>query len=571
MRTEAGQTATGTATATVATEPLLSLRALRREFPAGEETIAVLKDINLGISSGEMVAIVGASGSGKSTLMNILGCLDRPTTGSYRVAGRETGQLDADELAELRREHFGFIFQRYHLLSDLNALGNVEVPAIYAGRDRGARHERAAAILGRLGLSDRLTHKPGQLSGGQQQRVSIARALMNGGRVILADEPTGALDTHSGAEVMKILEELHAEGHTIIIVTHDMSVAEHADRIIEISDGEIVADRRKPSAADPVATLAPPPAGRATWGAVWDRFTEAFRMAVLAMSSHRLRTFLTMLGIIIGIASVVSVVALGEGSRLQVLKNISAIGTNTIEIFSGSGFGDQRAARVRTLLPSDADALAQQVYVDSVTPTLNTSATLRFGNVAVTGTINGVGEQYFRVRGIEIAQGRAFDDGGVAALAQEVVIDDNTRKQLFPNNPNPVGEVILLGAVPCRVVGVAKKSESAFGNSEALNVYVPYTAAMSRILGQNYLRSITVRVSDDVATSVAEQGINTLLKQRHGVVDFYVLNTDTIRQTIESTTQTLTLLISAIALISLIVGGIGVMNIMLVSVTERTR
>jgi macrolide transport system ATP-binding/permease protein len=566
MRTEAGQP-----TAAVAAEPLLSLRALRREFPAGEETIAVLKDIDLGIASGEMVAIVGASGSGKSTLMNILGCLDRPTTGSYRVAGRETGQLDADELAELRREHFGFIFQRYHLLSDLNALGNVEVPAIYAGRDRGARHERAAALLGRLGLSDRLTHRPGQLSGGQQQRVSIARALMNGGRVILADEPTGALDTHSGAEVMKILEELHAEGHTIIIVTHDMQVAEHADRIIEISDGVIVADRKKPSAAIPVATLAAPPKGRNSFGAVWDRFGEAFRMAILAMSSHRLRTFLTMLGIIIGIASVVSVVALGEGSRLQVLKNISAIGTNTIEIFSGSGFGDQRAARVRTLVPSDADALAQQVYVDSVTPTLNTSATLRFGNVAVTGTINGVGEQYFRVRGIEIAQGRAFDDGGVASLAQEVVIDDNTKKQLFPNTPNPVGEVILLGAVPCRVVGVAKKTESAFGNTEALNVYVPYTAAMSRILGQNYLRSITVRVSDDVDTKIAEQGVNTLLKQRHGVVDFYVLNTDTIRQTIESTTQTMTLLISAIALISLIVGGIGVMNIMLVSVTERTR
>ncbi|MCX7277698.1 MAG: ABC transporter permease, partial [Burkholderiales bacterium] len=241
-----------------------------------------------------------------------------------------------------------------------------------------------------------------------------------------------------------------------------------------------------------------------------------------------------------------------------------------IEIFSGAGFGDQRAARVRTLVPGDADALAQQVYADSVTPTASSSATLRFGNVAVTGNINGVGEQYFRVKGVQLAQGRFFNPASITLLAQEVVIDDNTRKQLFPTDPNPVGQVILLGSVPFQVVGVAKKAESGFGNAEALNVYIPYTAAMRRVLGQSYLRSITVRVSDDVSTKAAEAGINSLLKQRHGVVDFYVLNTDTIRQTIESTTQVLTLLVSAIALISLVVGGIGVMNIMLVSVTERT-
>ena len=551
---------------------LLELRGLQRDFPAGEGTITVLADVNLDIRAGEMVAIVGASGSGKSTLMNILGCLDKPSAGSYRVAGRPTGQLGPDELAELRREHFGFIFQRYHLLGDLSALGNVEVPAVYAGRQSKARRERALALLTRLGMADRLQHKPGQLSGGQQQRVSIARALMNGGHVLLADEPTGALDTQSGAEVIKILLELHAEGHTIIMVTHDMQVAAHADRIIELSDGRVVSDRlTRPDAAPTGAVLKTVTASSGRWQAARDRFREAFRMALLAMNAHRLRTFLTMLGIIIGIASVVSVVALGEGSRLQILKNISAIGTNTIEIFSGSGFGDQRAARVRTLVPGDAAALAEQSYVDSVTPSVSSSATLRYGNIAVNGTINGVGEQYFRVRGVQLAAGRTFDEDSVASLAQEVVIDDNTRKQLFPRNPNPVGEVILLGQVPCRVVGVAKRSESAFGNSEALNVWIPYTAAMSRVTGQSHLRSITVRISDEVSAEAAEQGVNRLLLQRHGVQDFFVLNTNTIRQTIESTTQTMTLLISAIALISLIVGGIGVMNIMLVSVTERTR
>lgn len=563
-------------TATAAPQPLLDLRGVTREFPAGDQVLAVLKDVNLTIHAGEMVAIVGQSGSGKSTLMNILGCLDTPTRGSYRVDGRETGQLAPDELAELRREHFGFIFQRYHLLSDLTAQGNVEVPAVYAGRTRAQRHDRSAALLARLGMADRMHHTPGKLSGGQQQRVSIARALMNGGRVILADEPTGALDTHSGAEVMKILEELHAEGHTIIIVTHDMGVAAHAQRVIEIRDGAIVGDTRREGAPTP-GTGAGRPSSRAPTGLVarlsafGDRFREAFHMALLAMNAHRLRTFLTMLGIVIGIASVVSVVAMGAGTQKKVLADISAIGTNTIEVFSGSGFGDVRSAAVRTLVPADADALAAQPYVDSVTPNLNAAARLRWRNVELTGTVNGVGEQYFRVKAVKLAQGTVFDASAVQERQQVAVIDDNTRAKLFPNLPNPVGEVVLLGSVPVRVIGVAAKSDNAFGNSEALNVWVPYTTAMGRIVGQNYLRSITVRVADTAPMAAAEQGINQLLKTRHGREDFYVLNTDSIRQTIETTTQTLTLLVASIAVISLMVGGIGVMNIMLVSVTERTR
>jgi len=555
------------------TTPLLELRDLQREFPAGEQTIRVLKDVNVRIHAGEMLAIVGASGSGKSTLMNILGCLDKPTRGSYLVAGRETGQLTPDELAQLRREHFGFIFQRYHLLSDLSALGNVEIPAIYAGKERGSRHARATALLQRLGLGDRMQHKPGQLSGGQQQRVSIARALMNGGQVILADEPTGALDSHSGQEVINILKELHAEGHTVIIVTHDMQVAEHAQRIIEISDGVIIKDRRKDDAAPPVpaSPVVKQEAGVSAWRAGLDRLSEAFHMSLLAMNAHRLRTFLTMLGIIIGIASVVSVVALGAGSRERILKDISAMGTNTIDVFPGSDFGDMKAAAIRTLVPADAEALAQQDYVDSVTPSVATSSSVRYRNVSVSAQISGVGEQYFRVRGLAMTDGQSFDRDSVESRAQVVVIDANTRKKLFAENVDPIGEVIFLGSVPCRIIGVTKKQESGFGNNDSLNVWVPYTTAMSRLLGQNYLKGITVRISDSVASSTAEQGIVKLMTLRHRSKDFYVFNTDSIRQTIEKTTATLTLLVSMIAVISLIVGGIGVMNIMLVSVTERTR
>ncbi|WP_145547394.1 MacB family efflux pump subunit [Yersinia intermedia] len=556
---------------------LLQLDNVSREFMNGEQTVQVLKNINLTICSGEMVAIVGASGSGKSTLMNILGCLDKPSSGEYLVAGRIPRHLDSDALAELRREHFGFIFQRYHLLNDLSAQANVEIPAIYAGINREERKQRAASLLSRLGLAERLDYRPSQLSGGQQQRVSIARALMNGGEVILADEPTGALDTHSGNDVLNILKDLHQQGHTVVIVTHDMSIAEHAQRIVELRDGEVITDRQMQS-AESVSTATVEQESSITskppltaWKAQRDRLQEAFKMAILAMAAQRLRTVLTMLGIIIGIASVVSVVALGNGSQQQVLANINAMGTSTLEIFPGKDFGDMRSAAIHTLRATDADALAQQGYIHSVTPAVSTSTTLRYGNKSVSGTVNGVGEQYFLVRGYSINQGMAFNRTSVDGLMQEAVIDENTRDKLFAQGENPIGKVILLGSLPCRVIGIAAKKQSGFGSDENLNVWIPYTTAMKRMLGQSYLKSITVRVNDDIDLANAEQGVTKLLTQRHGTLDFFVMNTDSIRQTIEKTTSTMTLLVSMIAVISLVVGGIGVMNIMLVSVTERTK
>jgi len=557
-------------------EPLIVLRRLRREYPSGEGTIAVLKDIDLTIGAGEMVAIVGASGSGKSTLMNILGCLDRPTSGSYRISGRETADLDPDELAALRREHFGFIFQRYHLLGELTALGNVEIPAIYAGRGRGDRRSRAAALLRRLGMAERTTHRPGQLSGGQQQRVSIARALMNGAGVVLADEPTGALDKHSGEEVLRILDELHAEGRTVIVVTHDMAVANRAQRIIELSDGEIVSDRRSDAAAAsasaPAETAAAETAAAplAPWSALAGRLREAFRMALLAMKANQLRTFLTMLGIIIGIASVVSVVAIGEGSRQKVLANISSLGTNTLEIFAGKDFGDVRSSKITTLVVADADELAKQPYVAAVTPTVSTSTTVRYGSKESSALVNGVSERYFDAKGAKLAEGRLFDAESVRARAQDVVIDENTETAMFGDSgASPIGRVILVGDVLCRIVGVIRQQQGGFGSSQNLSVYLPYTTVQARFTGDSSLRSITVRVADDVSMSLAEQALTAFLTQRHGAKDFFILNTDDIRQTITSTTETMRLLIAVIAVISLVVGGIGVMNIMLVSVSER--
>lgn len=549
--------------------PLLQLRQITRRFPAGDEWTTVLHGIDLDIQAGELVAIIGQSGSGKSTLMNILGCLDRPSGGSYQVNGQETGQLLPDELAQLRREYFGFIFQRYHLLSDLTALGNVEVPAIYAGASTQQRQQRAAALLGRLGLGEKLYHRPSQLSGGQQQRVSIARALINGGQVILADEPTGALDRQSGVEVMQILRELHANGHTVILVTHDPAIAQTADRIIEISDGRIIRDtHQQADAAPPLAERAAPAVS--AWRAWLDRLKEAFRMALLAMNAHRMRTFLTMLGIIIGIAAVVSVVALGQGSQERILQNISSLGTNTISITPGSGFGDLRSGRVRTLVPADATAIAAQPYVDSVSPVARTSAVARFGNLSANASVIGVSPDYFQTTGLNLDRGQLFDQRAVIQQGQDVVIDNITAQTLFPDQ-SPLGQVMMLGATPVRIIGVLSASDDSLpGRDDSLNIYLPYSTVLGKIQGRNYLPQIVVRVRDNAPSDLAEQAISDLLTQRHGATDFTTRNSDAIRQRIEQTTSTMTLLISAIAVISLIVGGIGVMNIMLVSVTERT-
>lgn len=555
--------------------PLLSLEGVQRWFAEGEARTQVLRDVNLAIAAGEMVAIVGPSGSGKSSLMNILGCLDRPSAGRYCISGVDMAGMSSDELATLRREHFGFIFQRFHLLAHLSAEANVQVPAIYADQPLIEHQPKARALLQRLGLGQRMQHRPGQLSGGQQQRVSIARALINGGAVILADEPTGSLDSRSGEEVMAILRELHCNGHTIIIVTHDAQVAQHADRIIEIHDGEIVADQlnadRKAIAVQPTE----PDKGtqdRQLDGvaAHWRRFSEAFKMAWISLCSHRMRTLLTMLGIIIGIASVVSVVALGQGAQTRVLRDISAMGTNTIDVYPGKDWGDEQAASIRTLQPVDLRIIQAQFWVDSVSAMVNGSRTIRYRSQHVSATVNGVSQDYFQVMGIRMSQGAVFSAYDLLRRGQSLVIDHNTRQRLFKDWEQPLGQVILVGGLPCTVVGVMESRDDGF-SGPSLQVYLPYTTVMGRLLGQSHFNSIKVRLKDQVASPAAEQALQTLLLARHGHPDFFLSSSDSILKIVQKTTDTLTLLVSAVAFISLLVGGIGVMNIMLVSVTERTR
>lgn len=554
---------------------LLSLRGVKRIYTSGEQKIEVLHGIDLDIYQGELVAIIGASGSGKSTLMNILGCLDKASEGSYEIDGVSTSTLSSDQLAALRRNYFGFIFQRYHLLTHLNASSNVEIPAIYAGTSNSERRENAVKLLERLGLGDKTGHLPSQLSGGQQQRVSIARALMNGGHVILADEPTGALDTKSGKEVLGILKELNAAGHTVILVTHDPSIAAHAKRVIEIRDGNVISDVTKEDQEQlqdgQPESIAPLDQNMIkSFGALFMRFKEAFKMAWIAMVTHRMRTLLTMLGIIIGIMAVVSVVALGNGASQKVTNDISSIGTNTITIYPGKDWGDMRANKIQTLKVNDLDALKHQEYVDGVSPSIQQGGTFHYDSYEASGRITGVSEQFAKVKGLKLESGRFFDEEHVKSIAQVAVLDQNTKEKFFPNE-NPIGKVILLGKLPCVVIGVLEKQDSPFGGQDNLEVYIPYTSAIARITGSRYLNSIIVKVRDGWSNAVAEQLIVNFLSIRHGAKDIFTNSSDTILKTIQKTTGTMTLLVSCIAVISLIVGGIGVMNIMLVSVTERTK
>ena len=550
---------------------LLELKEIRRSYPSGDGMVEVLKGITLTINAGEMVAIVGASGSGKSTLMNILGCLDKPTRGTYRVAGTDVSTLSGDALAQLRREHFGFIFQRYHLLSHLTAAQNVEVPAVYAGTERKARLARAKELLTRLGLGDRSEYQPSQLSGGQQQRVSIARALMNGGQVILADEPTGALDSHSGEEVMAILHQLRDRGHTVIIVTHDPQVAAQAERIIEIHDGEIIANPPAKTAATSAAKHESVVTSVGGWRQFTSRFQEALTMAWRAMAANKMRTLLTMLGIIIGIASVVSIVVVGDAAKQLVLADIRSIGTNTIDVYPGKDFGDDEPQNQQALKYDDLLAIQKQPWVRSATPSVSQNLRLRYGNIDVAASANGVSGQYFNVYGMTFSEGTAFNAEQQGRRAQVVVLDSNTRRQLFPDKASVVGEVILVGNMPATVIGVAEEKQSMFGSSKILRVWLPYSTIAGRIMGQSWLNSITVRVNEGYSSEQAEQQLTQLLNLRHGKKDFFVWNMDGVLKTAEKTTRTLQLFLTLVAVISLLVGGIGVMNIMLVSVTERTR
>ncbi|MDF2396339.1 MacB family efflux pump subunit [Pseudomonas sp. 3MA1] len=561
--------------------PLIDLRNIRKSYGGGDSPqVDVLRGIDLSIHAGEFVAIVGASGSGKSTLMNILGCLDRPTSGEYLFAGENVAQLDSDELAWLRREAFGFVFQGYHLIPSASAQENVEMPAIYAGTPTAERHARAAALLERLGLASRSGNRPHQLSGGQQQRVSIARALMNGGHIILADEPTGALDSHSGAEVMALLDELASQGHVVILITHDREVAARAKRIIEIRDGEIISDtaHHDPS----VQTSANPGAlqavdlrqrladGSDASGAWKGELLDAVQAAWRVMWINRFRTALTLLGIVIGVASVVVMLAVGEGSKRQVMAQMGAFGSNILYL---SGHAPNPRAPQGVISLDDVAAVASLPQVKRIMPVNGAEAVVRFGNADHMSYVGGNDTNFPHIFNWPVVEGSYFTEADEQAGAAVAVIGKKVREKLLKDVANPIGQYILIENAPFQVVGVLMGKGASSGDQDSDDrIAVPYSAASTRLFGSRNPEYVAIAAADASKVKETEQAIDQLMLRLHnGQRDYELTNNAAMIQAEARTQNTLSLMLGAIAAISLLVGGIGVMNIMLMTVRERTR
>lgn len=547
--------------------PIIDLNGVSKIYKQGEETVYALDEVSLSINEGEYVAIVGKSGSGKSTLMNIVGCLDRPTGGSYRVNGTLVSSLDKDELASLRRNTFGFVFQRYNLLSNASAVENVEVPAIYAGIDSTKRRDRALELLKSLNLDNRAAHKPGELSGGQQQRVSIARALMNGAEVILADEPTGALDSASSEELLVLLEKLHRSGRTIVVITHDQSIADRAERRIEIEDGKIVFDSGPTlnfrSRSEEKVSVVTDSVGQ---------MGEAVKMALRALRTNIFRTSLTLLGVVIGVAAVVAMLAIGEGSQKAVIASIENMGSNLLFVQPGSPGIRTRGAAIATLSIEDAQALNELINVKAAVPVKTQRETLRAGSIDYETTVEGVTANWVDAQDWPLLRGSFFSVEDEERRAAVVVLGWTSANNLFEDVSQAIGEYILIGGAPFEVAGVlSPKGASTRGQDMDDVALIPITTGIMRIFGQDYLTSITISVDDtDMIEETEQQAYETLLF-RHGVQDFQLRNTATLLESAQDAQDTFSLLLGSVAAISLLVGGIGIMNIMLVSVSERTR
>jgi len=568
---------------------LIELKGVARHYRLGEIDVPALDGVSLAIEAGEFVAIMGQSGSGKSTLMNVLGCLDNPTQGRFFIDGRDAGTLGPDQLAALRRERFGFIFQRYHLLPHLDACANAALPAVYAGVGVGPRGERARALLQRLGLGERLHHRPNELSGGQQQRVSIARALMNGGQIILADEPTGALDSASGAEMLRLLTDLNERGHTVILVTHDAAVAAHARRVIELKDGKVVADNGTPADHVPPVRLPSdaPPVREGGWlRRMQVQWREAVTTALLALRSNRLRTALSMLGISIGIASVVSIVALTSAARASIESDVASMMSGRIPVWSGNPALPPGVTN-KPFRPNELDSLRALDGVRSITPNRQLQLTAHHRSRDATAQAVAADANTLKARKLKVVQGRYFSPMDFEARSQVLVLDEKARDALFKKGESPLGQVVLLqlgggppvgqwvpptAALPFTVIGVAATDGGAISFSGGMSqVYLPTTTFARKLDASADIWSFDVHLDTRVPPQQVREHIVHRLKALHGREDFGTWNGEEEFRKFQGITGALAAVFAGVAAISLLVGGVGVMNIMLVSVSERTR
>jgi macrolide transport system ATP-binding/permease protein len=651
--------------------PLIQLRNLVRHYPLGDSAVRALDGINLTIARGEFLAIMGASGSGKSTLMNICGCLDQPTSGRYLFEGVDLAQLSEPELAQIRSQRLGFVFQSFNLLARTSAIENVALPLIYAAgapARRSERYARARVALATMGLQGREGNSPGQLSGGQQQRVAIARALINQPDLLLADEPTGNLDTRTSHEIMQTLRSLNRQqGVTVIVVTHEPDIAAYANRVITMRDGRIVSDRATPApsevshaaAASPIADAdaARPATSQATQptaptrSAVVVPFSAAagasradrlanptprlastpslgfasmiLTTAAQAVRRNTLRSLLTILGVFIGVAALITMVAVGQGANTAVEQQIESLGTNLLVVVPGATTAS--GARVglgsaSTLTASDALAIRREdSAVADVGYLIRQMSEVQYGSQNWSTNVQGVTPEYLRITNWQISAGRAFNATDENTAAMVALIGQTVRDQLFGSYENPVGAHILVKGESMRVVGVlGAKGQTSYGQDQDDVVIIPFTTAEEKVLGvaapsqaqsiatttvsnasltvntaaasfppppnpfnipariTGYVNSIYVQAASQNQVPLALQQVSDTLRRRHHIgptatTDFAIRNLSQIAQTAQGSSRIMALLLAVVASISLLVGGIGIMNILLVSVTERTR
>jgi macrolide transport system ATP-binding/permease protein len=563
---------------------IIEIRNLKKTYLMGDTVVPALRGVTLQIEAGEFVAIMGPSGSGKSTLMHVLGLLDAPESGSYRLLGEEVAALPEDELAERRRRTIGFVFQQFNLLSRTSALENVALPLIYSGGTD--RVEWPKTLLNEVGLGGRIGHKPNELSGGQQQRVAIARSLVNRPRILFADEPTGNLDSKSQDEIMHIFRKLNESGITIILVTHEEEIARYARRVIRMRDGLVQSDERAETAgrtgAAAVAerTAAPPQVRTAPSAhALADEFLEHFKQAWRALSSNKIRTGLSMLGILIGVGAVIAMLALGKGAQESLNKQLASMGSNLLILRPGSaktGPVALQAGDVTRFTLADAESIRAEVAgVSRIAPSVTGRGQLVYGNKNWNTQVQGTTPDYAPMKAAVPVLGRFFTDAEDRQRARVAVLGLTVVRELF-GGQSPLGEMIKINKVSFQVIGVLpEKGATGFRDQDDI-VVVPLQTAMRRLLGKEFADSIDVEMASPEALESGQEQIGAVIMKNHRLPPskkdtFQIRNMADIQAALSETNKTMAFLLGSIALVSLLVGGIGIMNIMLVSVTERTR
>ncbi|MCK9467539.1 MAG: ABC transporter permease [Candidatus Absconditabacterales bacterium] len=561
---------------------MIKLENISKIYKMGDLELKALDNVTLEIKKGEFVAIMGPSGSGKSTLMNIIGFLDTTTHGKYYLEDTDITKFSDNDLASIRNSRIGFIFQSFNLLNNLTASGNVELPLVYSGKKN--RKKLADDCLDSVGLDDRKHHRPKELSGGQQQRVAIARALANDPSIIMADEPTGALDSKTGVEIMALLRELNNKGITVIIVTHDSNVASYADRIIHIRDGKIAEDIRNSEEKnnDKVEKNNKKKIKKSFFKNLFlspQELLESFIMAIYSIATNKMRTFLTMLGVIIGVASVIGMIAMGMGAQKQVTENISSRGANLLSIMPG---GDTRGA-VRTsnadrrsLKYEDALELKKLTkYISAVDVIVSRNYQIIFGNRNYNSRVQGATSDFLKVNNFEIETGSFFTEDDNRAKRRVAVIGNTIKNELFPET-DPIGQYVKISKQSFQIVGVLKEKGSSGWRDEDEIIVAPILTMQKRLMGIDFVNDINVSLHSLDISDEAEKAITAKLRELHEIRpkdenDFRIRSMADIIEQVNQSMQSFTMLLAGIAVVSLVVGGIGIMNIMLVSVTERTR